>query len=140
MGKDTMTRAQMLRAADRCADVVAAGDYITASRVDGTRDRAARNPGGMECDSCGCIFIGEEWHHLCAACLRATWRRYTRATSRLRLCTDATPRSIQRARFARVLELELAIMRETHLPMRAVFDAAEEASDRVLHRARRWAA
>jgi hypothetical protein len=140
-----MTPQQSIRAATRAADVVA-GDWLAGYCVLASycvahgRDRAARNPGGRECDRCGCVFIGEEWHHLCAACLRATWRRYTRATSRLRLCTDATPRSIQRARFARVLELELAIMRETHLPMRAVFDAAEEASDRVLHRARRWAA
>jgi hypothetical protein len=32
------------------------------------RDRAANNPGGCECLSCGCIFIGEEWHTLCAVC------------------------------------------------------------------------
>jgi rubrerythrin len=32
------------------------------------RDRPAKNPGGMECEVCGCIFIGEEWHGRCAVC------------------------------------------------------------------------
>lgn len=34
----------------------------------GSHDRPARNPGGMECMSCGVIFIGEEWHDLCRLC------------------------------------------------------------------------
>ena len=33
------------------------------------RDRPARNPGGMECEKCGAIFIGEEWHVYCAVCV-----------------------------------------------------------------------
>jgi hypothetical protein len=35
------------------------------------RDRAAINPGGMECQTCGHIFIGEEWHTQCAVCVSA---------------------------------------------------------------------
>lgn len=33
------------------------------------RDRPARNPGGMVCEECSEVFIGEEWHALCAICL-----------------------------------------------------------------------
>lgn len=36
-----------------------------------TRDRPAQNPGGVECQRCGCTFIGEEWHQFCGACVRA---------------------------------------------------------------------
>ena len=32
-------------------------------------DRPTNEPGGMECGRCGCIFIGAEWHALCAVCL-----------------------------------------------------------------------
>ena len=135
MGKDTMTRAQMLRAADRCADVVAAGDtmrqVIAHAAIYGTAMYRRTEDGGVTLvDTTPPDPLRS--HPL--------WRRYTRATSRLRLCTGATPRSIQRARFAAVLELELAIIRDTQLTQRTIFDAAEEASDRVLHRARRWAA
>lgn len=35
------------------------------------RDRPATNPGGMQCDACDEIFIGEEWHSLCAICEEA---------------------------------------------------------------------
>jgi len=31
-------------------------------------DRAAKEPGGVECIECGRIFIGEPWHSLCAVC------------------------------------------------------------------------
>jgi Zn finger protein HypA/HybF involved in hydrogenase expression len=31
-------------------------------------DRAAKNPGGMECSICGVIFVGEEWHLMCRQC------------------------------------------------------------------------
>ncbi len=34
------------------------------------RDRPARNPGGMVCEKCSEIFIGEEWHTLCAICVK----------------------------------------------------------------------
>jgi hypothetical protein len=34
------------------------------------RSRPAKWPGGQECMDCGCIFIGEEWHTLCAVCAR----------------------------------------------------------------------
>jgi hypothetical protein len=34
------------------------------------RDRPAKNPGGMECEQCGCIFIGESWHIFCAVCVK----------------------------------------------------------------------
>lgn len=37
-------------------------------------DRPAREPGGMECGRCGCIFIGEEWHGFCAVCIAAVAR------------------------------------------------------------------
>lgn len=33
------------------------------------RNRPAAYPGGMECETCGSIFIGEEWHRECAFCL-----------------------------------------------------------------------
>lgn len=32
------------------------------------RDRPARNPGGMVCEKCSEVFIGEETHALCAIC------------------------------------------------------------------------
>lgn len=32
------------------------------------RDRAATNPGGMQCIRCDEIFIGEEWHDFCGVC------------------------------------------------------------------------
>lgn len=32
------------------------------------RDRLAKNPGGMQCENCDEIFIGEEWHAYCALC------------------------------------------------------------------------
>lgn len=31
-------------------------------------DRPAKTPGGCECECCGVIFVGEEWHILCALC------------------------------------------------------------------------
>ena len=31
-------------------------------------DRPAKNPGGMECQTCDTIFVGEEWHDECAVC------------------------------------------------------------------------
>ncbi len=34
-------------------------------------DRPATSPGGMDCQECGVIFVGEEWHHLCAVCEKA---------------------------------------------------------------------
>jgi hypothetical protein len=33
------------------------------------RDRPARNPGGIECQRCKCIFVGEKWHTLCRVCM-----------------------------------------------------------------------
>jgi hypothetical protein len=33
------------------------------------RSRPASEPGGQECNQCGCIFIGAEWHAVCAVCL-----------------------------------------------------------------------
>jgi hypothetical protein len=125
----------MLRAASRAADVVAAGDtmrqVIAHAAIYGTAMYRRTEDGGVTLvDTAAPDPLRSH----------PAWRRYTRATSRLRLCTGATPRSIQRARFAAVLELELAIIRDTQLTQRTIFDAAEEASDRVLHRARRWAA
>lgn len=32
------------------------------------RDRPAKNPGGMQCQDCDKIFVGEEWHAFCAIC------------------------------------------------------------------------
>lgn len=46
----------------------AASDLSLIGRYCPERSRPAREPGGMECDSCGCIFIGEEWHNHCAVC------------------------------------------------------------------------
>jgi rubredoxin len=31
-------------------------------------DRPAANPGGMQCEDCGAIFVGAEWHARCAVC------------------------------------------------------------------------
>ena len=130
-----MTHTQHLRAANRCAEIVAARDWLAGIRAECANIRHAP---AIDC-TCG----GPNQSPLCrAAVLRShpAWRRYVRATTRLRLCDERTPKLVQRARFDAVVERELAIMRETHLPMRAVFDAAERESDRVLHRARRWAA
>ncbi len=33
-------------------------------------DRPTKEPGGMECQECGVIFIGAEWHALCAVCVQ----------------------------------------------------------------------
>lgn len=33
-----------------------------------SRDRASKCPGGMECSTCGCIFIGDESHGECGVC------------------------------------------------------------------------
>ena len=41
---------------------------VPGSRRDGSRDRPTTEPGGCECDKCGCIFIGAEWHAVCAVC------------------------------------------------------------------------
>ncbi len=41
-------------------------DRANQRRPDG--DRSTDEPGGMECENCGCIFIGAEWHSLCAVC------------------------------------------------------------------------
>lgn len=32
------------------------------------RDRPATEPGGCECQDCGCIFVGAEWHSVCGVC------------------------------------------------------------------------
>ncbi len=32
------------------------------------RSRATDEPGGQECNDCGCIFIGAEWHSVCSVC------------------------------------------------------------------------
>ena len=32
------------------------------------RDRPTSDPGGCECEECGAIFIGADWHTLCAIC------------------------------------------------------------------------
>lgn len=34
------------------------------------RDRPAKNPGGMQCNACDEIFIGEEWHEFCGLCIK----------------------------------------------------------------------
>lgn len=33
------------------------------------RNRPAYNPGGMECEKCGAIFIGADWHYYCGVCV-----------------------------------------------------------------------
>lgn len=35
-------------------------------------DRPTNEPGGMECEECGVIFIGAEWHTICAVCYART--------------------------------------------------------------------
>lgn len=45
------------------------------------RDRPARNPGGVVCVRCGCIFIGEEWHTLCLLCIEAATDAIIKAQS-----------------------------------------------------------
>ena len=32
------------------------------------RNRAASEPGGCECMTCGAIFVGAEWHTECGVC------------------------------------------------------------------------
>ena len=34
------------------------------------RDRPAKNPGGMQCERCDEIFIGDEWHAFCGICIQ----------------------------------------------------------------------
>lgn len=34
------------------------------------RNRPAKNPGGMQCERCDEIFIGEEWHQFCGLCIK----------------------------------------------------------------------
>ncbi len=36
-----------------------------------TKDRATTEPGGCECEHCGCIFIGGPEHSICGDCLAA---------------------------------------------------------------------
>jgi hypothetical protein len=36
--------------------------------MDAKRDRPATSPGGMQCENCDEIFLGEEWHSYCAIC------------------------------------------------------------------------
>ena len=31
-------------------------------------DRMTRDPGGMECEECNVIFVGADYHRLCAVC------------------------------------------------------------------------
>lgn len=31
-------------------------------------DRMATDPGGMECEECNVIFVGAEYHRICAVC------------------------------------------------------------------------
>jgi hypothetical protein len=33
------------------------------------RNRDAREPGGVQCEKCGSVFIGAEWHVLCGMCI-----------------------------------------------------------------------
>jgi hypothetical protein len=33
------------------------------------RNRPAKNPGGMQCERCDEIFVGEDWHSFCAVCV-----------------------------------------------------------------------
>lgn len=54
--------------ADELATLIAElGQEVGAVAI--KRDRPAQEPGGVECQACGCIFIGEEWHSVCAVCL-----------------------------------------------------------------------
>ena len=43
------------------------------------RDRPAKNPGGMQCERCDEIFIGEEWHAFCAICVQKNADEIARA-------------------------------------------------------------
>lgn len=54
-------------AAERVLDILATASEQAPVAV--KRDRPAQEPGGVECQTCGCIFIGEEWHSVCAVCL-----------------------------------------------------------------------
>ena len=40
-------------------------------RQEPTRNRATNNPGGCECENCGCIFIGGPEHSVCGDCFAA---------------------------------------------------------------------
>lgn len=46
------------------------------------RDRHAKNPGGMDCQECGEVFIGEEWHQYCAICIEVVAKRVAVAQGR----------------------------------------------------------
>jgi len=43
------------------------------------RNRPAQNPGGCNCERCGCVFIGEEWHTFCAVCIEEVKRELREA-------------------------------------------------------------
>lgn len=48
--------------------------------AEANRDRpASENPGGCECERCGCIFIGEEWHSFCGVCINEVKRELVEA-------------------------------------------------------------
>jgi hypothetical protein len=47
------------------------------------RDRPAKNPGGMQCEKCDEIFIGEEWHVLCAICVQSVVDELVKAGCRV---------------------------------------------------------
>ena len=46
------------------------------------RDRPAHNPGGMVCEGCSEVFIGEEWHVFCAICIERVAEQFTTAFGR----------------------------------------------------------
>lgn len=58
-------------AAKKCREilrdvVIEAASHAPTAAV---RDRPATNPGGCECQACGCVFVGAEWHVFCGACV-----------------------------------------------------------------------
>lgn len=46
-------------------------------------DRLASEPGGCDCHECGVIFVGAEWHTLCAVCDSRLKREAPRREARL---------------------------------------------------------
>lgn len=53
------------------------------------RNRPTTNPGGLECLTCGCIFIGDESHTECAVCYEETRRTHAALIACKGISTEA---------------------------------------------------
>jgi hypothetical protein len=57
--------------ADKSSQPLEVGSSEGLGPVVPKRDRATSNPGGCECEHCGCIFIGGPEHSICGDCFAA---------------------------------------------------------------------